>query len=704
MNKQYWMALTLTAGLITGSVNLWAAPKASHRPAPVPAATVPTLDAAWQQLPAYDLAQGVTPLVPITDLIRHTPAAGYPALEQKLLAALGDPAATDACRYFICWQLQIVGSAQSVPALGKLLSQEKFAHDARLALEAIADPAAGAALRQALAGAKDKQLIGLVMSLGARREAAAVGDLTGLLNGSAQDVAVAAAGALGQIGTPEAASALQAARAKVQDGPMQEVLTDKLVLCAGQLARGGAASAAAGIYHDLAGGTQPELVQVAGTRGLICTLATDEALKLLLTTLATAPSALHDAVLAGVRDRADEKLNIEVMGRIAEFKPVDQLGLLTILSASLGEKAHPAFVQLVKDSPDPAVRTAAMAGLVRGATAADVPILVDIAANRTGIEQDTARQTLARLPGAAIDTTLVAAAQAGSSAGRIVALQTLAARKAMDVAAPVAPLAADPDAKVAAAAVLALGDIGGCREFTTLVNMVATTPDAALRAVAEKAAGSIAGRIDEAALGTEIATAVGHTKDPASLTALLHVAGHVTKGDTLALIRQELQNPNADIQDAAVHALADWPNDTAAADLLALAQSAPKKAHQILALRGYIRLAGLPTVAAPTRLTMYRNALPLAARDDEKRQILSGLGDLATPGALELVRPFLKAEGLRKEAIQCVIAIAKGAEKRDNKAILGMLQEMTTGPDTPPDLKKQLDEAFKAVSGKGGKR
>ena len=51
---------------------------------------------------------------------------------------------------FACQQLAVVGEPAAVPALARLLADDKLADYARSALEMIAAPAAGAALRQAL--------------------------------------------------------------------------------------------------------------------------------------------------------------------------------------------------------------------------------------------------------------------------------------------------------------------------------------------------------------------------------------------------------------------------------------------------------------------------------------------------------------------------------------------------------------------------
>jgi HEAT repeat protein len=127
----------------------------------------------------------------------------------------------DACR-----QLGVIGSATAVPALAELLGDEKLSHMARYALEPIPDAAVDKALREALGQLKGRPLVGVIGSVGVRRDARAVKTLAGLLDEDDPDVVQTAARSLGRIATPEAASALkarmatapEAARCGVADG------------------------------------------------------------------------------------------------------------------------------------------------------------------------------------------------------------------------------------------------------------------------------------------------------------------------------------------------------------------------------------------------------------------------------------------------------------------------------------------------------
>jgi HEAT repeat protein len=130
--------------------------------------------------------------------------------QDKLIAVLKSDAPlkdkADACR-----ELSLIGNKDAVAPLAALLGDEKLSHLARYGLEPIPDPAVDDALRGALAKLKGRLLIGVIGSIGVRRDAEAVGPLSGLLKDSDAQVAQAAARALGRIGTPAAVAALEGA-------------------------------------------------------------------------------------------------------------------------------------------------------------------------------------------------------------------------------------------------------------------------------------------------------------------------------------------------------------------------------------------------------------------------------------------------------------------------------------------------------------
>src|ERR1039457_2146988 len=69
-----------------------------------------------------------------------------------------------------CARLKRSGTAQSVPALAALLTDEQLSHSARYALESMQTAKAGQALADALGKTSELTKVGIINSLGYRRE------------------------------------------------------------------------------------------------------------------------------------------------------------------------------------------------------------------------------------------------------------------------------------------------------------------------------------------------------------------------------------------------------------------------------------------------------------------------------------------------------------------------------------------------------
>ncbi len=138
----------------------------------------------------------------------HGDVAVRKDLETRLAVALRT-GASRAAKDYVCRKLTVIGTASSVPALAAVLPNPELSHMARYALERIPAPEAAEALREALAKTSGPEKAGIAGSLGARRDRESVSDLSSLLSDSDELVALAAATALGDIGTVESAKALQ---------------------------------------------------------------------------------------------------------------------------------------------------------------------------------------------------------------------------------------------------------------------------------------------------------------------------------------------------------------------------------------------------------------------------------------------------------------------------------------------------------------
>lgn len=120
----------------------------------------------------------------------------------KLVAILRDPGASVYVKAKACQRLAVVGDRSAVPALAPLLVDPQLSHYARTVLETSSDASADDVLRAALSKAQGNLLVGVINSIGQRRDSKAIGALEKLRHDPDMEVARAADAALGRVRPP----------------------------------------------------------------------------------------------------------------------------------------------------------------------------------------------------------------------------------------------------------------------------------------------------------------------------------------------------------------------------------------------------------------------------------------------------------------------------------------------------------------------
>ena len=184
----------------------------------------------------------------------------------KLLAIVKDPNSTVFQKAIACKKLAFVGGPEAVPPMAALLGHPQLACYARFGLEPNPAPSAGDALRAALPKLKGKLQVGVITSIGVRKDAKALDALTKLIDDSDAQVAGAAAASVGMIGGLEASRVLQAALGRTEV-PVFPVVARAALLCAEGL-MGSNRPRALELYAQLSETTMPGPVRRAAIRVL----------------------------------------------------------------------------------------------------------------------------------------------------------------------------------------------------------------------------------------------------------------------------------------------------------------------------------------------------------------------------------------------------------------------------------------------------
>jgi HEAT repeat protein len=610
-------------------------------------------------LKTYD-SQKREPVAAVRKMIQQSLSdkAKLADIEQRLIGVLEDPAATFAGKQEVCRMLWVIGTSRSVPALAKMLGDEKLGNAARYALERNPDPSAEKALRDALGTTSGGARVGVINSLGDRGDAEAVPGLTPLGADKDAQVSEAAISALGKIGTGSALMALQGL-------PSKNVVTGQAMLhCADRLAVTGKRSDAERVYADLATTGQPP-VQIAALRGLV-TLQSPKASPIALAALKSPDGEVQVAAASSCILLKDEQTTKQAITAWPTLPAPVQVALL----AGWADRPEPAAAPLAEQaiaSQDAILRTTGIHAAAKIAGARAVPTLAKVAAQGTDPDKQTARTSLATLPGKEAEQTILRLAQRGDPQVRVALTDVLADRGTPGARKLLLEEANGSDEKLATEAVKALGRAGGPQDHDALVKVLATTKSDMVRDAVQGAVVASAQRLgdrDRAAAPVLAALPGASAPVRASLIATLAEIG----GDqSLVQITKATTDAAPEVKSAAITGLAEtWGDSRPLPTLLGIAKSDPNKTYRMQALRGYLRLVGQDDkMPADEKVAKIQEAMAIAERPEERRQALGVLRDCRVPSALDLAAKSLDDAAVFDEAADTVLYLAAPQKKGD---------------------------------------
>ena len=635
-----------------------------------------------RKVAVYDYGKSRQPLTKLTNIIRdaHDSPEELKLIEKYLLDVLKSDA-PPACKQFICRKLSIIGTEESVPTLAEMLTEPETSDMARYALERIPGLAVDQALRDALDNTSGKVKVGIINSLGQRGDRKAVRQLSKLMTDTDKEIARAALSSLGRIGDRGAAVMLHRARPKV-GAELHLPWAHAYLMCADNFLAKGGKRRAIPIYRRMYVADEPLSIRIAALRGIV-TVTPERGAKAVLDVLKGDDSEMQAMVIGLLREIPGAEVTKAVTAELPNLSVAGQVQLLSVLADRGDQSALPAVIDATK-SPKADVRVAAFSALGILGDASSVDLLAQAAAARTGAEREAARDGLYKLRDPGADEKILAGIPQAESKIKVELIRSIGERNAVTGVGTLLKTAKDAEAAVRAESFKVLRVIAEQKDLPALIKLLIDVESEAERKQAERCVAAVARKIADQSRRTEaILAALPSVKDVRSRCSLLSVLGKIGDDSVLPVLRTALKDDNTQVQDAAVRALADWPGAEPAEILIELARAAPKEIHRVLALRGYIRMAGLVSDRSTAEtLNMYRAAMEAAARPEEKKLVLARIPKLRTVEALKFVEPYLEDETIKAEAQVAYMAIAvaiKAEHEEEAEAALDKIRKVGDG-------------------------
>jgi len=595
----------------------------------------------------FDAIRTLTPtngqevLRPVEAQIFSAPQAEYPALETKLLEVFKSPETTLEGKQYTCRMLRFCASEACVPVLAPKLADPELSSFVRLVFQGLETPAVDKALIAALSRANDTIRIGIIGTLGQRSESPkSVKAIRKYLKSRNPEVQLAAITALGNIGGKNATKALVKAKVRPEfSNPWKHAQ----LRCAGTLD----AKTAERAYRKFLAEDHDDEIRAAALVGLT-TLSPADAATEVLSLLSSDNARLKQTATGLLAILPTEKM----IGSLTEMTPENQVLVISTLSDRQAVEAEGAMLQLAVGENE-AIRNAAFQALEYIGGVQSIEILVAAAPH-----DDYAFNSLCGLNADGTDAGIIQALEApGDNIVRGKMIECLTFRKTRAALPLFIELAEGDWSRNCKAAIDGMAILVFEDDFSAYAELFTATSNEKKLQALEKSIATAAQRLPDADACTRPLINASGQLDGEAKYAVIRALGSIGGDAAHGLLTQAVTNQTPEIKDAAVRGLAGWPTIDVADQLLELSVSSTNETHQVLALRGYIRLAGTLYDFEPV-FEMCQKAAAATDRSAELIAVISCVKRFHFPEVLDFLAELLDNPEIFTEAGEAICQLA----------------------------------------------
>ena len=569
----------------------------------------------------------------------------------ELLKVIQSNESSDADRANAFQKIGDIAGADVVEPLTSFLSDSKWSHYARVAFQKMEGRNVTLALLRSLDVVQGELQLGVIDTLGRRRDPIAIAPLAGLMTHSDLQVVAAAAVALGEIGTPAAAAVLGTVLSSEKDPERRQSLSAALLLIGQRLAKTGNAQAAIAIFDRLRSEDVPKSHLIGATHNAILVRGAQgvdlmvEQLKsrdrdFFQTGLTVSRVLPGGGVTRGITDSLD-----------TESSPDRQVLLIFALKDRGDHRALAAILEKIRND-EPTVQRAAIAAISALGDESSVPVLLSVADDANA---DAVLGSLVALRGSDVNRALIQAAEPPNTS--TVAIRALGQRRSGEAVDLLFRLAAAESAAISQEAIVALGKAVSPDRFLDLFALLKTAENRTRKAAVQEAIHAAVFRSTQPdacaeVLGTMIPGSSGPDRE--FLFEQVRTAGGAK---AVSLMQEFATGADETLQDAATKTLGRWLSADAAPVLLQVAQGRGKFANRALA--GYIRIFRQFEVPETERVAMAAKALQVARRSNERNAAIEAMNRFPCIGTFEQALQQLDVLGSEATAASTALTIAR---------------------------------------------
>ncbi len=581
-------------------------------------------------------------------------------IEKELIKLLKSNA-TLSGKQFVCHLLADIGSNESVNILAAMLYDSSTVEMARFALEEIPNKSVDEALRTALMKPENNEKIGILNSLGKRRDEESVSQIKEMIFSSDKQIASAAIASLGKIASEQAIITLEEAKNKVSPDIRQDIV-NALLDCADALLVENKKEQANKIYEELFAASEKNPIRYAALRGFVNSSSEEAVNRLLINVMLKENSQIRSGVPMIVRDIPADYDISGLIAALPSFNAGDQVRLLNALSNRKDDYILEMAIQLSKNE-NQAVRSDAFILIGKVGNFSSVKYLAEVSVQKSS-DGKAAQNALYQLAGERVDLEIVRLMPDANDEIKFQLIHSLRMRRPEDkdsiISEALLHIAGTEKENLRIESIRALQFIAGKEQLQELIDLLIKVESNRERKALEKTIVVTAHKSNSDSLATQIMlSALSHSKDIQTRRSLLLVMAKVGHSSALPAFKKALLDSSETLQTAAITALAEWSTDAPIKELETIIRESSNSTHRTLALRGFVRMANLSGEHSDQEtIKRFQIAMELSETNDDKKMVLSGLSKQESFPAFQMAMEQYDNPAFRAEVEVAVVNIA----------------------------------------------
>ncbi|MBQ3349694.1 MAG: hypothetical protein IJG38_04795 [Thermoguttaceae bacterium] len=589
-----------------------------------------------------------------------------------------------------CKRLAVIGTGKSVPALAKMLVDEKLNHPARFALEAMPCPESDAALIEGIKTLDGVCCVGCVNSVAMKQLPAAAGVLKSRLE-NCNDASIRAAiyRALSVIATDDAKEFLLSKASQPDaDAQAARVQGEALLNLVGQFCKAGQYDKAISVCEAIRSAAFPAFIQNMALYHELLAKQSD-AVALLKENLQSPDERVVNVALKTIRE-FEPKDAPAIVGAMIEFLPSLSQDMQCRVLWALGDRQDEASQNLTfpvlkkfATGSAPQMQLVAVKGLGKVAKSRAVESFEYIMSIPVPTDADQLKDFVAERNAAfvhldcpAVEEAIVRQFHKQNSDVNLTSLVWTIKELRLPVSADelIALIKPGVSPELRAECLKALGQIVTIDQLPKLAAILAAERNDELSTAVLSDA---CARMPQEQCAAKIVEAMGAATSPDDQIRTFQLLKLIGGKTALNYIDQACQNPET--IDAATQILGKWstPEDvnTVAAICLKVAKESKDKKYAVRAIRAYIRLARQFYMPSQQKFDMCKTAFQTATRPEDKALIFEVFKRVIEVESAKQAFSYASDPQYAEAAYDAVVAIAAKFQG-DSPELAQMLKEI----------------------------